>query len=85
MDKVKEAVLHIRQKADSIILQASGMKSEIHDAAAAWKSCENVISEIRDELQMADQFCNNYKDASDGSWIVKFYEIYLILQKVLNY
>ena len=45
------------------------MKSEIHDAAAAWKSCECVIGEIRDELQMADQFCQNYKDANTSNHI----------------
>ena len=43
------------------------MKSEIHDAAAAWQSCESVIGDIREELQMAEQFCNNYKDASPQS------------------
>ena len=43
------------------------MKSEIHDAAAAWQSCECVIGDIREELGMAEQFCNNYKDASPQS------------------
>jgi len=67
IDRVKEALVIIRQKAEGIILHASGMKSEIHDAAAAWQSCEMVIGEIREELQMADQFCNNYKDACPQS------------------
>lgn len=67
VDRVKEALIIIRQKAEGIILHASGMKSEIHDAAAAWQSCEMVIGEIREELQMADQFCNNYKDACPQS------------------
>jgi len=63
-DRVKEAIVVIRQKANHLLSQASGMKSDISDAAAAWQSCEKVINEIREELKMADQFCNNYKDAN---------------------
>jgi hypothetical protein len=51
IDRVKEAVIVIRQKAESIILQASGMKSEIHDAAAAWQSCEIVIGKFEEKVK----------------------------------